>query len=348
LPNARTAAVAGIAEGGAVEVRLVGQAGSRLLPADSVQEVLSGPDGIVWVDFDHTDTQGVALLTDLIKVNAADLEDCYTRTPVPKLHVYADHHFSAINGVARGVDGRLHFQPLKTFLAPRLLVTVLGPTHPALTAEAARRQLMVLRDRLDARTFSPASAFELVSMVRFAMLRAQEELVGSAAARVAELEQRAMDTDPVAAEALLQDLVEVRHDLQTIGTNAAQTQESYVHLLETLGSQDGLMPVDLRRLNEMRRGFSHLKNTTDLEREYLQEMLDLFQTRASTELNRFVRQITAWGTIGIAWTVIVGVYGMNFTRMPELSWRFGYPSVLGLMLLVGLLLAMMFRKRGWL
>jgi magnesium transporter len=340
--------VAGIDAGGAVEVRLVGQAGTRPLAADSVHEALSQPDGIVWVDFDHTDTQGMELLIDLINVYVADLQDCYTRTPVPKLHVYPDHHFSAINGVARGVDGRLHFQPLKTFLAPRLLVTVLGPTHPALTAEAARRELAALGQRLDAGTFCPASAFELVSAMRFEMLRAQEELVGSAAARVAELEQRAIQTDPVAAEALLQDLVEVRHDLQTIGTNAAQTQESYVHLLETLGSQDGLMSVDLGRLNEMRQGFSHLKNTTDLEREYLQEMLDLFQTRASTELNRFVRQITAWGTIGIAWTVIVGIYGMNFTHMPELDWKYGYPSVLGLMLLVGLLLAMMFRKRGWL
>ena len=78
-----------------------------MLPATSVQEVLSQQDGIVWIDFDHTDEQGMALLADLIEVNAADLQDCYTRAPVPKLHVYAHHHFSAINGVARGVDGRL-------------------------------------------------------------------------------------------------------------------------------------------------------------------------------------------------------------------------------------------------
>ena len=58
-------------------------------------------------------------------------------------------------------------------------------------------------------------------------------------------------------------------------------------------------------------------NTTDLEREYLQEMLDLFQTRVSTELNRFVRKITALGSVGLAWTVIVGLYGMNFTTCPS-------------------------------
>ena len=77
-------------------------------------------------------------------------------------------------------------------------------------------------------------------------------------------------------------------------------------------------------------------------------MLDLFQTRVSTELNRFVRKITAFGTIGIAWTVVAGIYGMNFDYMPELAWRYGYPAALGLMAVLGVVFAVMFRKRGWL
>jgi magnesium transporter len=332
----------------AVDVCEITDSGVRPLSADAVFDVLAKDESIVWIDLDCADERGMTLLTELIEVNPADVQDCFTRTPVPKLHVYADHHFSAINGVARGSDGRLHFQPLKTFLRPKLLVTVLGPTHAALSAEAARRELHTVRQRLDAALFHPGSAFEIISALRLEMLHAQEILIASAASRIAELERRVMETDPVRAETLLQDLVDVRHDLQTIGTNAAQTQESYGHLIQTLGSQEGLMPVDLRRVEEMRHGFSHLKNTTDLEREYLQEMLDLFQTRASTELNRFVRQITAWGTIGIAWTVIAGIYGMNFTHMPELSWRYGYPGALGLMVVISLLLVAVFRKRGWL
>ena len=77
-------------------------------------------------------------------------------------------------------------------------------------------------------------------------------------------------------------------------------------------------------------------------------MLDLLQTRVSTELNQFVRKITAWGTIGIAWTVIVGVYGMNFADIPGLELRFGYVIAFGLMAVVGLVLGVLFRKRGWL
>jgi magnesium transporter len=39
---------------------------------------------------------------------------------------------------------------------------------------------------------------------------------------------------------------------------------------------------------------------------------------------------------------------MNFTNMPELHWRFGYPYAMVLMLLVGLALYTVFKKRGWL
>ena len=68
------------------------------------------------------------MLTDLLEVQPADLEDCFNRMPVPKLNAYSDHYFSAINGLARGTDGRLYFQPLKIFFAERVLFTVMGPT----------------------------------------------------------------------------------------------------------------------------------------------------------------------------------------------------------------------------
>jgi magnesium transporter len=34
--------------------------------------------------------------------------------------------------------------------------------------------------------------------------------------------------------------------------------------------------------------------------------------------------------------------------MPELAWTWGYPAVLGLMATVGIVLAIVFRRRGWL
>ena len=47
-----------------------------------------------------------------------------------------------------------------------------------------------------------------------------------------------MTSDPVAAEKVLQDLFELRHDLQIIRINAAQTYELYDNLLDTLDVDD--------------------------------------------------------------------------------------------------------------
>jgi magnesium transporter len=47
-------------------------------------------------------------------------------------------------------------------------------------------------------------------------------------------------------------------------------------------------------------------------------------------------------------TLIVGVYGMNFTYMPELQWRFGYPVILGTMVLIDVWLFFRFRRAKWL
>lgn len=157
-----------------------------------------------------------------------------------------------------------------------------------------------------------------------------------------------MNSDPVAAEATLQDLFVLRHDLQTIRINAAQTYELYDNLLDTLSVDDKVMPIDPRRLALLRQQYGHLKNSADLEREYLQEVLDLLQTQVSNELNRFVRKITAIGTIAISWTVVAGIYGMNFADMPELTWRYGYPAAIGVMLLLTLILWYFFHRQHWL
>jgi Mg2+ and Co2+ transporter CorA len=331
-----------------MEICWVTPTGTKRLPDTVVREVASTEDGVLWVHLDHTDPDGMRLLPDLVPAHERDLSDCHMRAPVPTLRVYQDHYFSAMNGLVRGGDGRLHFQPLKIFLTDRVLFTVLGPHHETLSAQALRRDLDEVRRRLDEDGFAPATAFELGAAIRAEILRSHEELVAAAASRVATLELNVMRLDAIRTEMLLGDLFELRHDLQMIRTNAAQTYELFKHAGDLQTTRKDLFRLDQNTLAELRRGFDHLRKSADLEREYLTEVLDLFQTRVSTELNRFVRKITAFGTIGIAWTVIAGIYGMNFQHMPELGWELGYPGAIGVMALVGIVFAALFRRNGWL
>lgn len=47
-------------------------------------------------------------------------------------------------------------------------------------------------------------------------------------------------------------------------------------------------------------------------------------------------------------TLVASLYGMNFTHMPELGWKLGYPLALLAMLLSALLPYLYFRKKKWL
>ena len=314
---------------------------------ENIGKTVASGDGLVWVDFDHTDESGMAMLPDLFDVHPADVADCRIRTPVPKAHRYRDHHYTAINGLARGADDRLYFVPLKVFQHPGLVVTVLGPTSTALPDNAARTELALVQERIDADGFRPTTSLQLITGIRRAMMATLETLVGEAAGRIADFEKRCSATDAVTSERLLDELFAMRHDLQTIRTSAAQAFQTYTGLLES-SEEDGLLGIDERRVRDLRQGFGQLVQTVDLEREYLQEMIDLFQTRVSTELNRFVRKVTAWGTVGLAWTVITGFYGMNVVGIPGLESPWGFPAIVASMIVIGAVLALLFRRHGWL
>jgi magnesium transporter len=61
-----------------------------------------------------------------------------------------------------------------------------------------------------------------------------------------------------------------------------------------------------------------------------------------------MRKIAAWAAIAAMQTAIAGIYGMNFTNMPELHWRYGYPIVMLVMFASAVALYRLFRRSGWL
>ncbi len=331
-----------------MDIRWIGRDGMSTVQLSRVPELVARDDGIVWAHIDHDDDFAMSVLILTVAPRPDDLQEVSSRTPVPRLHMYPDHHFSAINGLVRGTDGLLHLQPLKVFLTPRVLWTVFGPTAAALPEAAVARDMDIVRRQLEDGEIHPDTTFELIAAIRSVMVRGQEDLIAAGARRVADLEGRAAAGDPVTAETVLQQLSELGHDLQTIRINAAQTYELYDNLIDTLAVDENLLQLDPRRLALLRQQYGHLKNAADLERDYLREVLDMLQTRLSNELNMFVRKITAYGTIAISWTVVAGVYGMNFSNMPELSWSYGYPAAIGLMLTLSVILWVLFRRHHWL
>jgi magnesium transporter len=60
------------------------------------------------------------------------------------------------------------------------------------------------------------------------------------------------------------------------------------------------------------------------------------------------KRLAAYAALVAVPTMIAGIYGMNFERMPELNWAFGYPLSIAIMVAIDVYLFFRFRKAGWL
>ena len=80
----------------------------------------------------------------------------------------------------------------------------------------------------------------------------------------------------------------------------------------------------------------------------LSSILQAGLARASVADNEDMRKISAWAGIIAVPTAIAGIYGMNFHFMPELEWRWGYPAVWLVILVVCGLLYRGFKRNNWL
>jgi len=86
---------------------------------------------------------------------------------------------------------------------------------------------------------------------------------------------------------------------------------------------------------------------TESLRETLAALMELYLTGISNRLNGVMKILTIIATIFIPLTFLAGLWGMNFTHMPELDEPWGYPAALGLMLGLGLTMALLFKRKKW-
>ena len=81
--------------------------------------------------------------------------------------------------------------------------------------------------------------------------------------------------------------------------------------------------------------------------ERLESLNDHYQLLLQAKANKRLNLLTIIQAIFVPLTLVVGVYGMNFTNMPELSYKYGYFITLGLMAVVASISLIFFKKNGW-
>ena len=117
------------------------------------------------------------------------------------------------------------------------------------------------------------------------------------------------------------------------------------------GIQRGESPLfDEHTLIYLRDVYDHtiqVIDTVETYRDMMAGLLDVYMTSVSNRMNEVMKVLTIIATIFMPLAFVAGLYGMNFTNMPELSWRFGYFGALGVMGAIALGMLYYFKRKGW-
>jgi magnesium transporter len=305
------------------------------LPLDEAAERCR-EEGFVWVGLHDPEESELREVADRFDLPALAVEDALQAHQRPKLEDYENGYFLVLH-TARYLDDieEVEFGEVHVFTGPGFVIVVrhgrASELHPA------RRRL-----------------------------EANPELLGEGpvAAVWAILDKIVDDYEPVMA-GLENDVEEV--EVAVFGDEPSdQTRRIYFLRRELAEFYRAVHPL-LQPLEELvskehpevegtmrehiRDVADHVKRLEDAvatQRELLTSILQANLAVISVQQNDIVKQISGWAAIITVPTLIAGIYGMNFKHMPELSWEYGYPMSLGLMVVVGAALHRVLRRAGWL
>lgn len=90
-----------------------------------------------------------------------------------------------------------------------------------------------------------------------------------------------------------------------------------------------------------------LSEETKLLREYAMQVQEVYQSEIGIRQNDVMKMLTIVTTIFLPLSLIVGWYGMNFSHMPELSWQYSYPAVIGVSVVIVVVSLVIFKKKHY-
>ena len=148
-----------------------------------------------------------------------------------------------------------------------------------------------------------------------------------------------------------------RYILRTIGRKGdltSKVRESLVSIgrlvLFLANEADGLKwPKEMRsQLKTMQRDVQSLSDHASYLGNKVTFLLDAMLGVMSVEQNNIIKIFSIAAVVLLPPTLVATIYGMNFKNMPELSWEYGYPMALILMIIAAVLPYYWFKWKKWL
>jgi magnesium transporter len=136
----------------------------------------------------------------------------------------------------------------------------------------------------------------------------------------------------------------LRHDFLVFRTHASPVKD----ILSTLIRCE-FMPISESTKLYFRDVSDHINFLLDevfVQQEMLTGLFEVYLSLVNQKTNQIMKILTIMTSLFIPMTFITSIYGMNFRYIPELEWKYGYPALLLILLVVAVGMLWYFRHKG--
>ncbi|WP_441247056.1 magnesium/cobalt transporter CorA [Kitasatospora sp. McL0602] len=317
--------------------------GGRRVPgpedfSDALAAARKAGDTFVWIGLFEPTTEELDLVSEEFGLHPLAVEDAVTAHQRPKLEEYRDSLFMVLKTIGHHPDGHS--------VSTGEVMLVVGDAYVMTIRHGADGALGRLRADLEQQP-------ELLAAGPMAVLHAVADLVVDSYLDVATALQS--DLDELEAEVfapgrlrggIAERIYEFKRRLLTFRRAAGPLQEPLLRLTRATATD---VPEQLRPyLRDVGDHLTKVNELVDGLDRLLSDILNANLAQVSVQQNNDMRKISAWAALAAVPTMIAGIYGMNFTDMPELRQPWGYPAALALMAGACVVLHRVFKRSGWL
>jgi magnesium transporter len=311
--------------------------GRRLsnLSIDEINEYLDRPDSFVWVALKDATPEELEKMQEEFGLHELAVEDARKGHQRPKIEEYGNSLFIVLHTI--DLDGtELLSGEVAIFVSKSYVLTVRNRSKQGFIDVRARCEQ-------EPEQLSQGPAFVLYALM-----------------------DAVVDRYFPVFDALESELETIEEQIFTVGAQRATVERLYqlkrkattlkhavAPLLEAVGRlHGGRVPLIFAGTQEYFRDVSdhlyRINTSIDAMRDTINTAIQVNLSMVTIDESEVNKRLAAWAAIFAVATAFAGIWGMNFKHMPELDWKYGYPTALLVLVVICAYLYYRFKKSGWL
>ncbi len=306
-------------------------------PPETLAALRAEPGVLVWVDLSAPTPEEIKLVLETtFQFHPLTIEDCVSDSPFPKLEPYDEYLYLVMHAVDYRTTEEFQTTELDLFVGKNFLVTFhrepLRPVEASLERFIKNPHLVVRGPDRFAHTildFMVEAYKPALDTLRREIERIEEGVLGS-----------------ITPDELFPRVVALRKQLSQLRQIVRPQREIALELAQ--GKYRLIRSVIVPYLRDLGEELSRIETQAGSWSEQLILSFRVYLNKSSHEANEGIRVLTGITALTFPTLLIGGWFGMNFSRMHELEFNYGYPLAFGIALAGTFATWLFMRRRHWL